>query len=286
VLLSVVIPTLNGAAHLPAQLEAVAGQVCTADLEVVVADNGSTDSTAAVVSGFGGVLPRLQLVSVSQRGKSYALNAGIDASSGKLIACIDQDDVIAPGYLEAMRTALESTDLAGARIEHQLLNPPWAVVSRTQDSSLPVFPAPTRRVFSSGGAVAFHRNVYEKVGGFAHDVETGDDVDFAWRAQMAGFSLTFVPDAVVHIRHRRGLSATFQQGLGYGRGAALVRQKFGLNRIPWDDYRWRVRAVASHLVHFNDPWRRYRFALLAGFVLGAATVERRLLSPRRARGYN
>jgi glycosyltransferase involved in cell wall biosynthesis len=46
---SVVVPNLNGAATLPDQLEALAGQTYTGDWEVILADNGSTDTSADVV---------------------------------------------------------------------------------------------------------------------------------------------------------------------------------------------------------------------------------------------
>jgi glycosyltransferase involved in cell wall biosynthesis len=281
--LSVVIPTLNGEAYLAAQLEAISHQECATDWEVVVADNASTDATVEVASSFRNALPQLRVIRASPRGKSHALNAGIAAASGELIVCLDHDDVVAPGYLEAMRRSLTSTDLAGGRLEHRLLNPSWVIVSETQAASLPGVPGVPPLPFSSGSALAFRRTVHERLAGFAADVGTADDVDFCWRAQVAGFSFAFVQDAVVHHRHRLGLDATFRQGVSYGRGSARVRQKHDPGAVPWGDYWWRVRAISNHAFHASDQWCRYRLVHLTGFVLGALSVEGRLLGPRHWR---
>jgi glycosyltransferase involved in cell wall biosynthesis len=263
--LSVVLPTRNGQAYLEAQLEAIAHQDCSTDWEVVVADNESTDSTVAIASTFHESLPELRVIRASPRGKSYALNAGIAVARGKFIVCLDQDDVVAPGYLEAMRTSLGTADVAGGRLEHRSLNPPWAVVTEGQVAALM---GAADLLFSSGSALAFRRVVYETVGGFASDVGAGDDADFCWRAQEAGFSIGFVPDAVVRCRHRSSLRATLRQGISYGRGSALVRRKHGVDAVPWAEMRWRMRAVISHALHARDRRRRYRLVYLLGFVVG------------------
>jgi GT2 family glycosyltransferase len=270
--LSIVLPTFNGQAYLEAQLEAISYQDCTTEWEVVVADNESTDSTVAIASTFHEALPELRVIRASPRGKSYALNAGVAVARGKFIVCLDQDDVVTPGYLEAMRTSLNTVDVAGGRLEHQSLNPPWAVVTEGQVVALQRHPvndvgAP-HLLYSSGSALAFRRVVHETVGGFASDVGAGDDADFCWRAQEAGFSMSFVPDAVVYCRHRSSLRATLRQGISYGRGSALVLRKHGVGAVPWAEMRWRMRAVVSHALHARDRRRRYRLVYLLGFVVG------------------
>ena len=268
--LSVVVPTFNGAVHLGAQLEAISRQECAVDWEVIIADNGSTDATVAVASSFRDSIPQLRITEVGEKGKAHALNAGVAAASGSLIVCLDHDDVVAPGYLEAMRRALASDHLAGGRLEYALLNPSWAIVAAPQTTSLTLGGA---HVFSLGAALAFRRVVHEKLSGFATDVGPGDDLDFCWRAQVANFTLVFVPDAVVHYRHRIGLRQQFHRGMEFGRARALLQRKYGADAAPLVSGLSRLRAVASHAVHAKDPLRRYQLADLAGWYVGFQTVD-------------
>jgi glycosyltransferase involved in cell wall biosynthesis len=280
--LSVVLAALNGEANLPAQLEAISRQECGVEWEMIVVDNGSTDATVAVASSFRNRIPRLRVIEASERGKAHALNAGVAAASGALIVCVDHDDVVAPGYLEAMRRALTSSHLAAGRLEHRLLNPSWAIQKEDQTTSLiPLGP----RGFSSGSALAFRRDVHEALGGFATDVGAFDDLDFCLRAQLADFTLTFVPGAVVHYRHRTRWTKQFRRGFRYGRGNALLHRKHGPDAAPWLGGLAELRRIASHAVHARDRRSRYQFAHLAGRIIGLYTVNAGRWGGRRQGGW-
>lgn len=86
---SIVIPAYNAEAYLNDCLSSVMGQ---AD-EIIVVDDGSTDSTPAIASGFDGV----RLISTPNRGLASARNEGIRASSGQWLVFVDADDCLLPG---------------------------------------------------------------------------------------------------------------------------------------------------------------------------------------------
>ena len=88
---SVIVPAYNAAGHLRATLEAALAQTYPA-FEVVVVDDGSTDSTAELVSAMAHSDARLRLLRQANAGVAAARNAGIDASSGSLVALLDADD--------------------------------------------------------------------------------------------------------------------------------------------------------------------------------------------------
>ncbi len=102
-LVSVVIALRNKGPWIGAQLEALAAQRYAGPWEVVVVDNGSTDDGPQVARAMAEPLPELRVVDASdRRGTSHARNVGAHAARGDLLLYCDGDDVVAPGWIEAM----------------------------------------------------------------------------------------------------------------------------------------------------------------------------------------
>ncbi len=91
-LVTVVIPAYNAAAYMASTLISVTGQTHS-NLEIIVVDDGSTDETAAIVSGFAERDSRIRLLQQQNSGLSAARNLGVRAARGEYIANIDADDV-------------------------------------------------------------------------------------------------------------------------------------------------------------------------------------------------
>lgn len=94
---SVVVPAWNAERFLGEAITSVLAQSLP-PLEIVVVDDGSTDTTKAVAEGFGG---RVCVLSGPNAGPSAARNRGVREARGSWIAFLDADDVWAPGYLAA-----------------------------------------------------------------------------------------------------------------------------------------------------------------------------------------
>ncbi len=94
-LVSVIIPTYNCAPFLRLAVQSALDQDY-ANKEIIVIDDGSTDDTAEVLSGFGS---RISVMSQQNAGIASARNAGIKAARGSLIAFLDSDDYWLPGKL-------------------------------------------------------------------------------------------------------------------------------------------------------------------------------------------
>ena len=86
---SVIIPVFNGALYLREAIESVLGQTRTLD-EILVIDDGSTDSSPDILAAYGG---RLTVVRQDNQGVAAARNVGLQIASGDLITFLDQDDL-------------------------------------------------------------------------------------------------------------------------------------------------------------------------------------------------
>lgn len=237
--LSVVIPCLNAEATLGAQLEALSRQSWPGEWEVLVADNGSTDRSREIVESYRGRIPGLRLIDASdRRGQAHARNLGAAAAMGDALLFCDADDEVGSGWLAAMGRALAVHDFVACRYDQEKLNP--VEVRRThlnpQNDGLTRYDYPDFLPHAGGGGLGVRRRVHEAVGGFDETLPALEDTDYCWRIQLAGFSFHFVPEAVVHIRHRHDLGSIYRQGASYGKHNVLIYARYrskGMPRLGW-----------------------------------------------------
>jgi glycosyltransferase involved in cell wall biosynthesis len=101
---SVVIPVFNGAATVARAIDSALAQHFAGEFEVIVVNDGSTDSTAAVLDTYRG---QINVVDQNNSGLAAARNAAIGVAKGEYIALLDADDIWMPGKLEAMSAVLD-----------------------------------------------------------------------------------------------------------------------------------------------------------------------------------
>jgi GT2 family glycosyltransferase len=238
---SVVLPVRNGLPLLERQLEALAATRFGGTWEVIVSNNGSTDDTVRVAEAAGDRLPIRVVDSSDVRGISHARNVGAKAARGGLVLFCDADDEVDPGWVSAMHRAAAFAHVLGGRLETSRLNDPSTAGWRLElpDDRLPV--AMGHRPYAVGANLGARAEVIADLGGFdAAFTICSDDVDFSWRAQQRGFSIAYVPDAVVHYRLRRSVREMARQRHRYGAAeAALFRRHRadGLRRSSWSAWR-------------------------------------------------
>jgi len=127
---SVVVPVYDVEEFLPACLDSLLAQSWR-DLEIVVIDDGSTDSSGAIADEYVGRDARLRVVHTENRGLGAARNQGVRQASGAYLVFLDSDDLLPPGAYAAMVAKLESSgsDFVSAsfvRLEDGVLTePPW-----------------------------------------------------------------------------------------------------------------------------------------------------------------
>jgi len=240
--ISVMIACFNGAATLPETLDSLVTQQWSRPWEIVLIDNGSTDASVQVFEDYARRHPdvRMRVVDAGQRpGKAYALNIGIPAAHGRALLVVDADDTVAPGWLAAMGDALDRHAFVAARMDVRALNPEWTLEQRQQAQvhGLGRLPHAPDCPQAAGTTQGFRREVFDTLGGFDTTYTCLDDIDFCVRAHLAGFTLQFVPEAVVNYRFRDDLPGIYRQGYAYSYDRALLRRRYAPESIlvpgPW-----------------------------------------------------
>jgi glycosyltransferase involved in cell wall biosynthesis len=124
--ISVLIATFNGADTLPRTLDALAHlDAPPGGWRLIVVDNGSTDEAPAILRAWAGRLPLL-LLREPVRGKSRALNLGLDHCDDDLIVLTDDDVLPSPKWLVAYHAA--ATAHPAMDVFNGPIKPHWDVV--------------------------------------------------------------------------------------------------------------------------------------------------------------
>lgn len=193
--LSVLICVLNGENVIGQQLAALARQEADFDWEVVVANNGSTDSTVDVVKNWAKNFPvPLRVVDASERrGVCHARNIAARGAHGTVFAYCDADDEVQAGWVaaagEALRQAPVVTGLTCIMNADGSLgepvNPQVAIASRLQ-----------------GGNFGIARKAFFDVGGFDEALPPygNDDGELSLRLRKAGYAIRGVPEMRLSFR--------------------------------------------------------------------------------------
>ncbi len=197
---SVVIPVLNRRDVILPTIDAVLGQTYR-DVEVIVADDGSTDGTADAVESARPAVRVLRLA--ENRGPAAARNAGTAIARGALVMLLDSDDELLPDALAKHVAALDADPDAvlscsrlgykGARRSTLPDEPPAdALGARLVQLLDGRFPA----LLSS---CLIRRAALEAVGGSDERLATTEDIDLFLRLAPLG-RFTFLPERLTHRR--------------------------------------------------------------------------------------
>ena len=253
-LVSVVLPVRDGGDLLEEQLAALAQQDYAGAWELVVADNGSTDGTPDRAARWASRFPvALRVADVADRlGCGGARNGGADAARGDLLAFCDADDVVEPTWLTALVEAARRADLVGGRLRTDVVNAAEVVAWRgaAPGGDLPV--ALGWRPYATGANFAVWTEVHRSLGGFRDGLTAAEDVDYSWRAQLAGRTVAAAPSAVVHYRYRPGLRATARQYAAYGASEPALFRSFRQHGLPRRPPARALYAAAWLVKHLPD----------------------------------
>lgn len=291
--ISVIIPNWNGAQYLPTCLAALRRQTYR-DFEVIVVDNASTDGSRELLARD---YPEVRLVTLPEnRGFTGACNAGLRAARGEWLILLNNDTEADPGWLAAIADAGVRHPEAGL-IASKIMLFDRRDVFHTAGDFYRVDGLPGNRgvwqrdvgqyqreeyVFSAcGGAATYRRAMLEEVELLDEDFfYSCEDVDMAWRAQLAGWRCLYTPQAIIYHRLAAtggGATASFYDGRNFI--YVIIKDYPGsLLRRFW----WKVLRAQLHIaIEALRAWRGAAArARLRGQIAGLLAFPR-LLRKRR-----
>ncbi|MCP4846316.1 MAG: glycosyltransferase [Verrucomicrobiaceae bacterium] len=255
--ISVIICSYNGSATLRDCLESTA-RLCYPDFEVLVVDDGSSDSLADLVSGF----PEVRYIYQEHAGLGVARNRGAAEATGEVLAYTDDDCVVDEDWLHYLAAGFEKNEFSavgGPNISPLPVNRTEACVAVAPGTPAHVLLDDRIAEHLPGCNLAVTREAFDAIGGFSAEyVAAGDDVDFCWRLQDAGFVIGFSPPAMVWHRRRISVMAYLRQQIGYGRAEAILIGEHPERYGMMGGARWRGIVYCGNRGELSLASRIYR----------------------------
>ncbi len=273
---SVVVPTHNRSEYLAVALDSLAGQRTEDPYEVVVVDDDSTDATAAVARARG----VRTVPAAAPGGLNAARNTGVQATSGALVAFVDDDVWVPPGWLAALvdgSARHPRADAFGGPIRARLEGRAPGACGREKPpiTTLDLGPvdAPAEMVWGANFAV--RRRAFARVGEFDPAVGGhGDEEDWLMALRAAGGEIVYLAGA--GLDHRRSGDDS--------RLRALMRAAWSRGRLARrsDHRRGSAPGAARELRDVAGAgWHTLRRRCPQGLIMGAHSAGRLAETLRR-----
>jgi glycosyltransferase involved in cell wall biosynthesis len=291
---SVIVRCLNEERHIGRLLEGISRQV-TRDVEIIVVDSGSTDETLKVASHFP-----VRVVHIAPKDFSFgrSLNDGIAAATGEFVVAISAHCYpVYEDWIERLLEPFADPDVAvvygrqrGGETTHFSETQIFAKWFPTTDMDSRTNP------FCNNANCAIRRSIWENMP-YDEELPGLEDIDWARRAQQAGFRVIYRPEAeIIHV-HEENSRAIFRryerEGIAMGRifpeaRLGLLETAGLLTTNVMSDY---LHAAGEGVLFRNLlSIPRFRLCQFAGTWTGlrkrgqlSPDLRRRLYYPRRFR---
>jgi cellulose synthase/poly-beta-1,6-N-acetylglucosamine synthase-like glycosyltransferase len=198
---SIIIPTFNGASRIGNCVDALLKQTVGRDAEILVVNDGSTDNTADVVARYSGVRCITQLNS----GPAAARNRGTLEARGTIILFTDDDCVPMSDWLTAMTEPFRDPDVIGVKGIYSTRQK--SLVARFvqieyEDKYRLMAGCPSIDFIDTYSA-GFRRDRFLEMNGYdtSFPLACAEDVELSYRMYARGWTMKFVPTAIVYHSH-------------------------------------------------------------------------------------
>jgi glycosyltransferase involved in cell wall biosynthesis len=228
---SIIVPTYNRASSVGNAIRSALAQDLSA-LEVVVADDGSSDGTDALVAALDD--SRVRYLALAHLGVGAARNAGARAARGEFLIFLDSDDELCP---EALTRFAELTP------SHDVVVSGWYFVAPTSAERNTILPdadavARTRFHAFQAGAFAIRRATFDTAGGYDEELHYSENTELAWRVRQlllqTGGCVGAVAAPLVVLHGRSERSAAYDRARYDAARRILEHRSYEMETDPGD----------------------------------------------------
>lgn len=291
---SVVVPNWNGERMLPACLDSLLAQ--SLEAQIIVVDNASSDGSRELLQE---IYPLVEVVSLSKnKGFAGGVNAGIKKAmefGTDFVALLNNDAVAEKDWLKNLAAGLEKnpklgivtskicdakkTHLDSSGENYTIWGLPF---SRGRgESDIDKYDSQTEIFGASGGASLYRVKMLQLIGLFDEDFFAYyEDVDLSFRAQLAGWKVGYVPQAVVY--HEIGATSAKIKGF------TTYQTLKNLPLLLWKNVPWAlmpkiwVRLAIAYVAFLASALIRGQFwAVLKGLVMATIYWPKKMVERYR-----
>ncbi|MFQ3658405.1 MAG: glycosyltransferase family 2 protein [Anaerolineae bacterium] len=272
-LISVVLPTYNRAHWLPRAVETVLAQD-TADWELIIVNDCSTDDTANVADRFAAQDSRIRVVhNPVNRKLPASLNIGFALATGAYFTWTSDDNLYRPQALRVLANALDAhADVGVVYSALTIIDADDRPIGKRP--ALPMHYMTFKNV--AGASFMYRRDVHEALGGYDESLFLVEDYDF-WLRASVHFKMLSLPDDLYMARmHDQNLTTSRKQEI------ILAREKLLLHHLPrltWATRKDRMEAYALMALELREiaPERARRYQRIAWQLAPHVMARRALL---------
>ncbi len=230
VTVSVVIPTLNEAGFIGNCIRSIRDAASANHVEIIVVDNGSGDETVAIARREGAIA-----VVVSGATIAKQRNLGAAKAEGELLAFVDADCTVSPGWLQAGIEQFRDASVVSAGASP---DPPadadswveqaWCFLKRQPNEQ------PQRVSWIASCNLWVRRSTFKECGGFDESLETCEDSDLGYRLGELGDVISDPAMAIVHHREPKTLKQLYRKEVWHGKNSfdGILQGRFTLSELP------------------------------------------------------
>lgn len=227
---SFVIPVYNRPVEIKELLESMADQTYTRKFEVVIVEDGSSDTAEAVVNEFDNKLA-ISYYKKQNTGPGDSRNFGMLKAKGNYFVILDSDCILPPSYLSTVAKALENEFVhcyGGPDAAHQSFSLVQKAINYAMTS-----------VLSTGGIrgnkksmgkfqprsfnMGLSKELFDVVGGFGR-IHPGEDPELTFRIWKKGYATKLIPEAFVYHKRRINWHKFYVQVEKFGRVRPILNQ--------------------------------------------------------------
>jgi glycosyltransferase involved in cell wall biosynthesis len=225
-MVSIIIPTYNGAKRIGKCLEALTQQDYQGEFEIIVVDDGSTDETEEVVQQY----PQIRLIQQQNAGPASARNQGARVANGEILLLTDDDCVPMPDWISQMvQPFLEKPELVGIKGVYRTHQRELTArfVQLEYEDKYDVMAKYAYIDFIDTYSAGYRRDIFLKYDGFdtTFPVACTEDQELSFRIGRDGHKMKFIPQAIVYHTHPNSVLSYIKKKYKFAFWKMLALQK-------------------------------------------------------------